>query len=93
MVRVSDGLDGDGEREAFEKADVIVGVALKEDHPTTGALKLYQSPAAGVDQIDVGCLPEGARLCNAFGHETAIAAYVMAALSPCRRSRLPPSTT
>ncbi|MAU95513.1 2-hydroxyacid dehydrogenase [Jiella pacifica] len=80
VVRVSDALDGDGEREAFEKAEIIVGIALKEHHPTPRALKLYQSPAAGVDQIDVGCLPEGSTLCNAFGHETAIAEYVMAAL-------------
>ncbi|MCK5933069.1 MAG: phosphoglycerate dehydrogenase [Fulvimarina manganoxydans] len=77
---VSDGLDGEGESEAFEAADVVVGVALSEHHPVPKSAKLYQAPAAGVDKIDMARLPEGASVCNAFGHEGAIAEYVMAAL-------------
>jgi phosphoglycerate dehydrogenase-like enzyme len=41
---------------------------------------LYHAPAAGTDAIDINCLPAGAALCNCFGHEDAIAEYVMAAL-------------
>ena len=77
---VSDGLEHDGERETFEAAEVVVGVALSEDHPVPSSAKLYQAPAAGVDKIDMARLPKGATLCNAFGHEGAIAEYVMAAL-------------
>ncbi len=77
---VSDGLDGPGERERFQQADVLVGVALKPNMPRPLAVRLYQAPAAGTDAIDLSCLPAQAALCNCFGHENAIAEYVFAAL-------------
>lgn len=77
---VSDALDGAGEAAIFAAADVIVGVALTPAHQAPATLKLYQAPAAGVDAIDVAALPGGAALCNAYGHEIAIAEYVMTAL-------------
>ncbi len=80
ILALSDALDGQGEAAAFETADVIVGVRLAASHPKPLALKLYQAPAAGTDAIDLGRLPAGATLCNAFGHEDAIAEYVMTAL-------------
>jgi phosphoglycerate dehydrogenase-like enzyme len=76
---LSDALDGPGERQAFAAADVVVGVSLTRDHPQPSA-RLYQLPAAGHDKIDLSALPEGCALCNCFGHEQAIAEYVMAAL-------------
>ena len=80
ILTLSDGLTGPGERAAFESAEVIVGIRLTAAEPVPEALRLYHAPAAGTDMIDPACLPAGARLCNAFGHETAIAEYVMAAL-------------
>ncbi len=80
ILDLSDALDGPGEAAAFEAADVIVGVKLAASHPKPLAVKLYQAPAAGTDAIDLGLLPAGAMLCNAFGHEDAIAEYVMTAL-------------
>ncbi|SMD09010.1 Phosphoglycerate dehydrogenase [Fulvimarina manganoxydans] len=80
VALVSDALERDGEKEIFESADVVVGVALSAHHPVPLSAKLYQAPAAGVDKIDMARLPEGATVCNAFGHEGAIAEYVMAAL-------------
>jgi phosphoglycerate dehydrogenase-like enzyme len=77
---VSDTLDQPGERERFEQADVVVGVALKPEMPRPLAARLYHAPAAGTDAIDLSCLPEQAALCNCFGHEQAIAEYVFAAL-------------
>lgn len=77
---VGDLVDQPGERESFEAAEVIVGVKLSAAEPLPKALKLYQAPAAGTDTIDVSRLPPGAVLCNCFGHEPAIAEYVMAAL-------------
>ena len=77
---LSDRLDGPGERAAFEAADVIVGVRLKADLPRPMQTKVYLAPAAGTDAIDTTLLPEGCALCNCFGHENAIAEYVMAAL-------------
>jgi phosphoglycerate dehydrogenase-like enzyme len=80
IVDLSDALDRPGEREHFQSAEVIVGVRLTAEHPKPLAVKLYQAPAAGTDAIDLARLPVGAVLCNAFGHEDAIAEYVMAAL-------------
>ncbi|WP_029008974.1 2-hydroxyacid dehydrogenase [Azospirillum halopraeferens] len=77
---VSDALDGPGEREAFAAADVIIGVRFTDALPRPERLRLYHAPAAGTDAIDTAALPEGAALCNCFGHEDAIAEYVMAAL-------------
>ncbi len=77
---LSDDLQLSGERERFENAQVIVGVSLNSKHPIPKALRLYQAPAAGTDAIDLTQLPAGAALCNCFGHENAIAEYVMSAL-------------
>jgi phosphoglycerate dehydrogenase-like enzyme len=80
IVELSDNLNQPGEREHFENAEVIIGVRLTSDMPRPLKLKLYHAPAAGTDAIDVRLLPESASLCNCFGHEQAIAEYVMAAL-------------
>jgi phosphoglycerate dehydrogenase-like enzyme len=80
IVDVSDALNRPGEREHFETADVIVGIRLGQAEPAPRKLRLYHAPAAGTDAIDLSRLPPGAILCNCFGHENAIAEYVMAAL-------------
>lgn len=80
VIDVSDALDQPGERQHFETADVIVGIRLGAAEPVPAALKLYHAPAAGTDAIDTSRLPAGAALCNCFGHEDAIAEYVMTAL-------------
>ena len=80
IVDLSEALDRPGEREHFQSAEAIVGVRLTAADPRPLKLRLYQAPAAGTDAIDLACLPAGAVLCNAFGHEDAIAEYVMAAL-------------
>jgi phosphoglycerate dehydrogenase-like enzyme len=80
ILDVSDALNQPGELEHFETADVIVGVRLGNAEPIPAKLRLYQAPAAGTDAIDQGRLPSDAVLCNCFGHENAIAEYVMTAL-------------
>jgi phosphoglycerate dehydrogenase-like enzyme len=80
IVSVSQGIDQAGEKEHFETADVVVGVALNTDMPTPHNMRLLQAPAAGTDGIQRNCLPSKAQLANCFGHENAIAEYVMAAL-------------
>jgi phosphoglycerate dehydrogenase-like enzyme len=39
-----------------------------------------QSVAAGLDQLDTGAVPKGVTICNVFGHEPAIAEYVIMAM-------------
>lgn len=80
IVTVSQGLELAGEKEHFESADVLVGVALHQGMPRPHKLQLLQAPAAGTDGIDRACLPPEALLANCFGHENAISEYVMAAL-------------
>jgi phosphoglycerate dehydrogenase-like enzyme len=80
IVDLSDPLNQPGERAHFETADVIIGIRLGAAEPQPRKLRLYQAPAAGTDAIETARLPPGARLANCFGHEHAIAEYVMTAL-------------
>jgi phosphoglycerate dehydrogenase-like enzyme len=80
IVSVSDALASQEERAQFESADVLIGIRLTAADPVPRRLRLYHAPAAGTDGIDAACLPAGSALCNCFGHEDAIAEYVMAAL-------------
>jgi phosphoglycerate dehydrogenase-like enzyme len=80
IVDLSEGLQQPGEREHYESAEVIVGIKLNDQLPVPSGLRLFHAPAAGTDAIDVTRLPPAATLCNCFGHEDAIAEYVMAAL-------------
>ncbi len=80
IVSVSQGLDQPGEKEHFETADVVVGISLTPAMPKPVKMRLLQAPSAGTDGIQRNCMPEQAQLANCFGHENAIAEFVMAAL-------------
>src|SRR5262245_61828683 len=80
IVVVGNALDRPGEAEHFADADVIVGVRFGASEPEPHRLKLYHAPAAGIEAIDRARLPAGATLCNCFGHEHAIAEYVLTSL-------------
>lgn len=80
ILELSDGLARPGEREHYTTADVIVANKLSASEPDPKQLRLFHAPAAGTDAIDTSRLPKGASLCNCFGHEDAIAEYVMTAL-------------
>ena len=77
---LTDELSEPGELEYFEEAEVIVGTSLTNNLPRPERTKLYQVAGAGYDAIDFSCLPQECTICNCFGHEEAIAEYVMAAL-------------
>lgn len=80
IVRVPDVPATATDIAAFESADVLIGITLDARHPVPRAVRLYHAPAAGVDAIDRTRLPAGTPLCCCFGHEQAIAEYVMTAL-------------
>lgn len=80
ILTLPDRIESAADRAAFAAANVIIGVKLTKDDPHPASVRLYHAPAAGTDAIDRACLPAGATLCNAFGHEHAIAEYVMGAL-------------
>jgi phosphoglycerate dehydrogenase-like enzyme len=66
--------------QTYVAADVIVGVAFSGDMPQPRQLQLFHVPGAGYDALDLDAIPDSAVVCNCFGHEQAIAEYVMAAL-------------
>jgi phosphoglycerate dehydrogenase-like enzyme len=70
---------GDSQRliPALADAEVIVSHIWKKDFPEAPNLKLLQSPAAGLDLIDIPSLPSGIKICNVDGHEQAIAEYCL----------------
>jgi phosphoglycerate dehydrogenase-like enzyme len=60
---------------------VLVTMALTAEMGRAATqLRLVQVPGAGLDRIDRSALPRGARLANAYGHETGIAEYVIGAI-------------
>jgi phosphoglycerate dehydrogenase-like enzyme len=58
-------------------ADILVSNHWYPDYPPAPKVRLVQSVATGVDLFDRTALPAGVTVCNAFGHETAIAEYVV----------------
>jgi phosphoglycerate dehydrogenase-like enzyme len=63
--------------EVAAEADILVSNHWRADYPLAPKLRLVQSVATGVELFDLSALPKGALVCNAFGHETAIAEYIV----------------
>ncbi len=80
IVDVSDALDQAGERAHYESADVVIGIKLNHSLPVPLKARLFHAPAAGTDAVNTALLPASCSLANCFGHENAIAEYVIAAL-------------
>jgi phosphoglycerate dehydrogenase-like enzyme len=75
-----DALAPGADQRSYAEADVIIGTKFNATLPTPSRLKLFHVPGAGYDAVDIERLPAGATVCNCFGHEQAIAEYVMSAL-------------
>jgi phosphoglycerate dehydrogenase-like enzyme len=58
-------------------AEIVVGHIWRAGFPPAPRLRLLQSVAAGLDLLDTGAVPKGVTVCNVFGHEPAIAEYVI----------------
>src|SRR6202008_1899372 len=56
---------------------MLVTNIWRKDYPPAPNVKFVQCVATGVEWIDTAALPPGLTLCNAYGHETAIAEYVI----------------
>ena len=75
--------------EAAAAADIIVGNHWRADYPPAPNVKLVHSVATGIDLFDLAALPPGAPVCNVFGHETAIAEYVVMTMLALHHQLLP----
>jgi phosphoglycerate dehydrogenase-like enzyme len=63
--------------EAAADADILVTNHWRAEYPPAPQVRFVQSVATGIELIDLAALPRGVAICNAFGHETAIAEYVL----------------
>src|ERR1700746_3079697 len=74
--------EGDAEHLAplLAEAEIVVGHIWRRSFPPAPRLRLLQSVAAGLDLIDTAAVPKGVMICNVFGHEPAIAEYVIMAM-------------
>jgi phosphoglycerate dehydrogenase-like enzyme len=75
-----DVLASDAERQIYAAAEVIIGARFNATLPRPAGLRLFHVAGAGIDAVDLAALPASAVVCNCFGHEQAIAEYVMAAI-------------
>ena len=80
ILDLSDALDQPGECAHYESADVVIGIQLNDSMPVPLKARLFHAPAAGTDAVNTALLPATCTLANCFGHENAIAEYVIAAL-------------
>jgi phosphoglycerate dehydrogenase-like enzyme len=61
-------------------ADILVSNHWLAAYPPVPKLRLVQSVATGVELFDLAALPKGCAICNSFGHETAIAEFIIMAM-------------
>lgn len=80
IALLPDTLAREADRAAYAAADAIIGVKFDASLPVPAGLKLFHVPGAGYDMVDLSLLPASATVCNCFGHEQAIAEYVMSAI-------------
>jgi len=74
---LDDPIDRAQLRHAAADADILVSNHWRADYPPAPSVQLVQSVATGVELIELAAFPTGVAVCNAFGHESAIAEYVV----------------
>jgi phosphoglycerate dehydrogenase-like enzyme len=62
------------------EAEIVVTEAWSAGMPAAPRLRLLQAPLTGVDAIDAAAVPKGVTVCNAYGHEPAVAEYAIMAM-------------
>lgn len=80
ITSLPDILASEADRATYAAAQAIIGVKFDASLPVPAELKLFHVPGAGYDMVDLSLLPASAAVCNCFGHEQAIAEYVMSAI-------------
>jgi phosphoglycerate dehydrogenase-like enzyme len=77
---LDDPIDHERLAEVAPESEIIVSNHWRADYPPAPKVGLVQSVATGVELFDLAALPKGCVVCNSFGHETAIAEYVVMAM-------------
>lgn len=66
--------------ELLPQADAVVAGLIKDTWPSAPNLKLRQIPHTGINWVAPDEMPKGCIVCNTFGHEIAIAEYILACM-------------
>src|SRR5258708_38364000 len=77
---IGDPIDRARLPDAAIDADILVSNHWRAEYPSAPKIRLVQSVATGTELFDLAALPKGCAVCNSFGHETAIAEYVVMAM-------------
>ena len=77
---INDPIDRGRLAEIAPDFDILVSNHWRADYPAAPKIRLVQSVATGTELFDLAALPKGCAVCNSFGHETAIAEYVVMAM-------------
>lgn len=77
VTRLTDDASSAQKEAALVGANAVVCVKFDHQSRHLPNLRLIQLQAAGYEKIDFECLPDGAAVCNAFGHTRAIAEYAI----------------
>lgn len=64
-------------------ADALISIRFDASLPPMPALRLLQTPSAGTNSIELQRVPAHVQLCNAYGHEVAIAEYSVLGMLLC----------
>jgi phosphoglycerate dehydrogenase-like enzyme len=67
-------------RQALATARIMVTLHYNRTMPPAPHLRFLQAGGAGYDQVDLSYLPPGTIVSNAYGHEDAVAEYVILAM-------------
>ena len=85
---VADPTDEARVREVFERSTVVVGPWPACAPAAAPRVRLVQQTGAGIDGYDRAEIPDGAFLCNVYGHDHPVAEHVFLLLLALRRDLL-----
>lgn len=77
LIGVEDDAPYEEAERALADARIMLSLHYTKQMPPAPRLEFFQVAGAGWDGIDVGHLPPGVVVANAYGHEEAIAEYVV----------------
>jgi phosphoglycerate dehydrogenase-like enzyme len=80
IALVPDDAGAELRRTALAAADAAITMRYDRSMPTAPRLGLLQIGGTGLDAIDLGYLPPGCAVANAYGHEDAVAEYAVLAM-------------
>jgi phosphoglycerate dehydrogenase-like enzyme len=67
----------------FATAHALVAIRFDSTYPAMPELRLLQAPATGLNAVQFDAVPAHVPICNAYGHQIAIAEYCMCAMLAC----------